>query len=269
MKMTEVKKLTENKFPKKELLILAIGEALCVLLTILVFLGISITGIIDFDFSYRVITGALLGAVVVILNFVFLSVSVNKAVDEYIALRGDKEMTEEEAEQFASKNTVLIQNAVKKSFTLRVVSMGATLVVAFLLDWFNPIATIAPILAYQPILTWGNYICESAKKIITRVENEKAKASSETEPTVAEEAVSAEPVEKAAEDSAAEENDETSIPEPEGEETVASEPQEEESPNSDGEVEESTENSEPTEEETPGETEENKESTEGSGIDEL
>jgi hypothetical protein len=36
MKMTEVKKLTENKFPKKELLILAIIIALRAILAILI-----------------------------------------------------------------------------------------------------------------------------------------------------------------------------------------------------------------------------------------
>ena len=133
--------MTENKFPKKELIVLAIGEAIFVLVTILSFLGVSVSGIIEFEFSYRVVTGALLGAVIVLLNFIFLSMSVNMAVDEYIALRGDKEMTEEEAEEFASKNSALIQNAMKRSFTVRVVSIGATLVLAFLLDWFNPLAT--------------------------------------------------------------------------------------------------------------------------------
>ena len=245
--------MTQNKFPKKELIILAIGEAICVLVTILAFLGVSLTGIIEFEFSYRVITGALLGAAVVILNFIFLSASVNMAVDEYMALRGDKEMTEEEAEEFASKNTGLIQNAVKKSFTVRVVSIAATLVIAFLLDWFNPIATIVPVLAYQPLLTWGNYIYEVAKRIIVRVEDEKAASLSE-EPS--DEATDAEPTEETVEDSEAEEAEETSVPESEAEETPAE---------SDGE-EESTESLEEAEDESLDENEENQENTEGSEL---
>ena len=47
--------MTENKFPKKELIVLAIGEAIFVLVTILSFLGVSVSGIIEFEFSYRVI----------------------------------------------------------------------------------------------------------------------------------------------------------------------------------------------------------------------
>ena len=175
------------------------------------------------------------------------------AVDEYMALRGDKEMTEEEAEEFASKNTGLIQNAVKKSFTLRVVSIAATLVVAFLLDWFNPIATIVPVLAYQPLLTWGNYIYEVAKRIIARVEDEKAASLSE-EPS--DEAVDAEPTEETVEDSEAEEAEETSVTESEAEETPAE---------SDGE-EESTESLEEAEDESLDENEENQENTEGSEL---
>ena len=260
--------MTENKFPKKELLILAIGEAVCVLVTVLAFLGVSLAGIIEFEFSYRVITGALLGAVVVILNFLFLSVSVNMAVDEYIALRGDKEMTEEEAEQFASKNPALIQNAVKRSFTLRVVSIGATLIVAFLLDWFNPIATIAPILAYQPILTWGNYICDAAKRVMARVENEKASVSAENAEDAVE-AMDSEPTDETIEESAVEENAETSISESEGEEITASEPESEKISGSDLNGDEPLENSRTTEEEVLDETEENKESTEGSELNGL
>ena len=168
--------MTDKRFPKKEFIILSVGEAICVLVTILSFLGVSLSGIFDFEFSYKVITGAFLGAVVILLNFLFLSMSVNKAVDEYMALRGDKEMTDEEAEAFAQKNSALLQNAIKKSFIVRVVTIVLTLVVSFLIDWFNPLATVVPILAYQPILTWGNYLVESIKRVIARFEEEKNSA---------------------------------------------------------------------------------------------
>lgn len=176
--------MTDNKFPKKELIILAVGEAVCVLLTVLSFFAVSISGIIQFEFSYKVVTGAILGAAVVLLNFIFLSLSVNKAVDEFMALRGDGEMTDEEAEAFAAKNSAIIQNAVKKSFIVRVATIALALVVAFLADWFNPLATVVPIIAYQPILTWGNHLVESAKKIISRVRAQKADGgeSMESEP---------------------------------------------------------------------------------------
>ena len=251
--------MTENKFPKKELIVLAIGEAIFVLVTILSFLGVSVSGIIEFEFSYRVVTGALLGAVIVLLNFIFLSMSVNMAVDEYIALRGDKEMTEEEAEAFASKNSALIQNAMKRSFTVRVVSIGAALVLAFLLDWFNPLATIVPILAYQPILTWGNYIYDAVERIIARMNKEKAEARMDEPSEVSTEAAEEEITEDAKNASEVEINEDVKeASETEAiEDEVIPEPQEEILADSEDDGEESTE------EEAHNENEEN---TEGSGI---
>lgn len=251
--------MTENKFPKKEFIILSVGEAICVLVTTLAFLGVSLLGISQFVFSYKVVTGALLGAVVMLLNFLFLSVSVNKAVDEYIALRGDKEMSDEDAEAFAAKNSMLIQNAVKKSFIVRVVSIAVSLVVAFLLDWFHPLATIVPILAYQPILTWGNHIYETAKKIIARVEKTRAEVSDAAEASEdAEKSMDSEPTEDAAEAMKDE----------------SIEPSEEILSNSEESGEELAEKSEDTEEEILDENEgampeENEENTEGSDINEL
>ena len=62
-------------------------------------------------------------------------------------------MDDEEAEQFAAENSMPIQNAIKTSYIIRTVTMIATLVVAFLLDWFNPLATAIPLLAFRPLLT--------------------------------------------------------------------------------------------------------------------
>ena len=112
---------------------------------------LSLLKLVSFD--YRIITGALLGAVVMILNYAFLTISVDKAIQDFMALRGDKEMDDEEAEQFAAENSMPIQNAIKTSYIIRTVTMVATLVVAFLLDWFNPLATAIPLLAFRPLLT--------------------------------------------------------------------------------------------------------------------
>ena len=69
-----------------------------------------------------------------------------------MALRGDKEMTEEEAEKFAKENAIIIQNATKLSYVIRTFTMMAALVVALLLDWFDVIATVVPLLAFRPVL---------------------------------------------------------------------------------------------------------------------
>ena len=113
----------------------------------------------NINFTYRVITGAALGVAVTVVNYIFLTLSVDRAVASYLALRGTREMTDEEAEAFARENSAPIQNAIKLSFIIRTVSMLAALIVAFLLDLFAPIATAIPILAYRPML----YVTELIK----------------------------------------------------------------------------------------------------------
>lgn len=154
---------SKQKLPKKELLTLGIGELIAVGLTIIAFWLVDVSGLFDFEFSFRVITGALLGALVIFLNFLFLSFSVNRAVDLFLTNRGEGEMSEEEAAEFASKNTSGVEHAMTKSFIVRCASIGAALILAFLIDWFNPLATLIPVLCYQPILTWGNYLAEIFK----------------------------------------------------------------------------------------------------------
>ena len=112
-------------------------------------------------FSFKVITGALLGSAVTVANFIFLAVSVNRAVDRYLELRGTREMDEEEAEKFAQEHAMAVQNAATRSFIIRTVTMLATLVAAFLLtSWFEPLATVIPLLMFRPIL----YLLELIKK---------------------------------------------------------------------------------------------------------
>ena len=62
-------------------------------------------------------------------------------------------MDEEEAEAFAKANSAPIQNAIKRSSTLRTLTLIAALLLAFITKLFNPIATVIPILAYRPLLT--------------------------------------------------------------------------------------------------------------------
>lgn len=148
-----MKNNTDDKKQKfiKDLLPFTLAELAVSALVVLLGFVLSLASIISFD--YRIITGALLGAVVMILNYTFLTASVDKAIQNFIALRGEKEMSDEEAEQFAAENSMPIQNAIKTSYIIRTVTMIATLVVAFLLDWFNPLTTAIPLLAFRPLLT--------------------------------------------------------------------------------------------------------------------
>ena len=120
----------------------------------------------DVPFSYRVITGAALGVIVTVANYVFLTLSVDRAIKNFLSLRGDREMSDEEAEKFASENSAPIQNAIKASFIIRTFTMLVALVVAFLLEIFSPIATAIPLLAYRPLL----YLTELIKG---KLQNEK------------------------------------------------------------------------------------------------
>ena len=134
--------------------LLAICELIVSALVCLVFLLIQ-------KYDYTVLAGALLGSTVTVANFAFLTISVNKAVDRYLALRGEREMDEEEAEKFANEHAMAVQNAATRSFIIRTLSMMATLVAAFILtSWFSPIATAVPLLMFRPLL----YVFELIKK---------------------------------------------------------------------------------------------------------
>ena len=144
---------TENKNNYKGALYLAIGELIA---SVLIVLGFIVFG----QFNWTVITGALLGSAVTVFNFILLSVQVNKAIDDYIALRGDREMSEDEAAEFAKLNGTKVQNAVTKSYILRTGLMIGSLVVAFITKWFSPIATLIPLLLYKPLI----YVVELINK---------------------------------------------------------------------------------------------------------
>ena len=141
----KMQKIIKDVFP------LTACEILVILLVILGGGALDLLGVIKFN--YKIISGAMLGGVVCVLNYTFLTVSVDKAINDYLALRGDKEMDEEEAERFAQENSMPIQNAIKLSYIIRTVSMIATLLVAFLTKAFNPIATAIPLLAFRPLIT--------------------------------------------------------------------------------------------------------------------
>lgn len=140
----------------KESLPLVLGEILAALLVTLGGLALGMAGIITFN-AY-IVSGAILGALVTIINYLILTVSVDLEIKKYLELRGDKEMNEEEAEEFAKTHTSGVQKAVARSSVLRTFSIVACLLVAFLTGLFNPVATIIPLLAYRPILTVAELI---------------------------------------------------------------------------------------------------------------
>ena len=141
---------------------LALGEAVVVLL---VCLGFVIARLGGLDVVvYKALLGALLGGAVTVLNFHFLSVAINRAVKNYITERGEKEMDEEEAEAYAKKHGMAVQNAMVKSYIFRMVMMIGMLVLAMISGWFSPLATVIPLLMYKPVLYTEELIKSKLKK---------------------------------------------------------------------------------------------------------
>ena len=138
----------------KQILLLALGEIIVSVLICLIYFLVGY-------FEFQVVWGALLGSGVTIANFALLTISVNRAVDKYLELRGSREMDDEEAEKFANEHAMAVQNAATRSFIIRTVSMLATLVAAFLLtSWFSPLAPAVPLLMFRPLL----YVLELIRK---------------------------------------------------------------------------------------------------------
>lgn len=146
----------KNLIPFIETGLIAIGEAVVCAITVLVFL---IIGKLD----YTVYLGVALGGGVTVLNFLFHAITTNRAIDGFLEARGDAEMTEEEAEAFALKNASRFQNAAKISFLVRIFSMLAALVVAFVSsEHFNIFATVVPLLMLRPIIMVENLFRKKA-----------------------------------------------------------------------------------------------------------
>lgn len=137
--------MQKKHMPVSEILFLTFGE---------IIVSLIISGVYFFlgRFSYQVATGALLGSAVTVLNFVILSVSVNRAIDKVMAEKENRELSEEEAAAFAAEHQAAIQHAVQGSYILRQVLMLAALVAAFLSGWFNVLATLIPLLLFRPLI---------------------------------------------------------------------------------------------------------------------
>lgn len=141
---------TKHSIPR-EVLLVAIGELIVSLLTMAVFLLIG-------RFDLTVLAGALFGAVVTTLNFLFLAIAGSRAFDEALADRGEGEMTEEEAEAFAQKHKARIQVAVVRSQLIRTIVVLLALVGAFLIPVFHGVAALVPLIMFRPILTVAGLI---------------------------------------------------------------------------------------------------------------
>ncbi len=149
--------MNKQKLPLRELLAILIGEAL----VSSVICGIYL--LID-RYTYKVLLGVLLGSTVTLLNFLVLSILTNRVINRFLEARGDAELTDEEASALALKFQGQVQNQIKISFIVRTAVLAATLVVAFLVEIFEVLPTVIPLLMLRPILTLSEFIKGKAQK---------------------------------------------------------------------------------------------------------
>ena len=141
--------------------LLALGELVVAALTIA---GYAVVGVwVEGAFDYKAITGAALGAVAAVLNFLALNFTVNNAIDKYMTERGTEEMDEETAAKFAQENAMKVQNEVAKSYITRTLILVAAMCLLFTRQ-FAVIATAVPLLLQRPIISLIGLITKEGNK---------------------------------------------------------------------------------------------------------
>ncbi len=128
---------------------LAVGELVVSVLTVIVYALFS-------KLDYTVVTGVLLGSLIVIGNFWFQARSIDRTVSTIMEERGTAPMTDEEAAKFAEDHSAIVKQKMTLSFMIRMATMAGALIAAFLIpNAFTPLATLIPLLMFRPILSVG------------------------------------------------------------------------------------------------------------------
>ena len=138
---------------KRALLFSTVKDTLLFLLFEVLASGIIVGGFALFGgFEIGVVLGVIIGSVATVLNYFIMSMSLNSAIDKFLELRGDREMDDEEAERFAAEHSMKMQATVRFYYIIRMAVMIGALIVALVSGWFNPLATVLPLLLFKPIL---------------------------------------------------------------------------------------------------------------------
>ena len=125
--------------------------------------GYAIASIFIKDiFDYKLFTGAALGTVATVANLFALTFSVNRAIDGFIAARGDKERTEEESEQFANQYGPAVQTAIAKSYVTRTLILVGACGLLFT-GWFRVLPVVIPMLMQRPLIMVIEYFRKGDK----------------------------------------------------------------------------------------------------------
>ena len=144
--------MNEERVPRFELLVMILGELAVSLVIVGVYLIIG-------KFSLSVPLGALLGSAVTVFNFLFLIISTNRTIDKIMAERGEGEMDDEAAAEFAANHQKALMASAKLSYIVRMVTLTGALVLALLIkNVFSVIPTLIPLLMLRPLLTAAQLI---------------------------------------------------------------------------------------------------------------
>ncbi len=148
--------MNKKGMPMAEMTLMLLGEIAVSAITVLVFFLLD-------RLNYRVFTGLALGCAAVLFNFLFLSLTVNRAVDAIMAERGDAPMDDEAAAAFAEKHRAELHKKIQLSQTARTLAMMVVLILALVTDYFDVIATIIPLLSFRPLLNVAALVCNKNK----------------------------------------------------------------------------------------------------------
>ena len=149
--------MQKTKLPYYEMISLTVGELIVTLLVGLVYYLIG-------KFTMAVLYGALLGSALIVANFLALAILSTRAVNRALIDRGSGEMDDEAAEEFAKKHQARIQLVMTGSYIVRMATMAAVLIIAFIFsDLFSPLATAIPLLMFRPILMLSQLILKKRR----------------------------------------------------------------------------------------------------------
>lgn len=150
--------MEKTKLPYYEIISLAVGELVVSAITGLIYYFIG-------KFNMAVIYGSLLGAALIIANFLALAILSTRAINKALLDRGSEEMDDEAAAEFAKRHQARIQLVMTGSYIVRMVTMVAVLVIAFVFSsLFNPIATAVSLIMFRPILMISQKIMQRRNK---------------------------------------------------------------------------------------------------------
>ena len=150
--------MKDKRFPLYEFTVIVAGELIASAIICAIFALMQ-------KFTLAVALGAMLGSLVTVANFLILIITTNRAIDKVMSERGDAEMTDEEAAEFAAQHRASLQLASRLSYFARTGTMIAAIIVsAMLSSVFNVLATVIPLLMFSPLITISQVIKKKINK---------------------------------------------------------------------------------------------------------